>query len=279
MKKFKLLLVAGIIVVSWWLYQASQPWPFSVTFLNVGQGDAELIKTSDHHIVLIDGGPDNKVLSKLGHALPWTTRTIDLVVLSHPHADHLVGLIEVLKRYQVRYILMSGVSYNTPEYQTWRSLIKQKNIPVLYAAAGQKIDLGSGAMLTVLAPLMSYQNQTIDNVHTSMVVNRLTYGKTSVLFMCDAEASLEQSLFNLDTSLKSDILKVGHHGSQTSSISEFVKAVAPQYAIISVGANNRYGHPYPAVLTRLQSLVPQVRRTDQMGDIRLISNGLGWTEP
>ncbi len=276
MKKFKLLIIAGIIIVTWWLYKAAQPWPFTLIFLDVGQGDAELIKTPDHRIILIDGGPDASVIRKLGQELPWTTRTIDLVVVSHPHADHVTGLIEVLKRYKVNNILTSSVVYNTPEYATWLALINKKHIPVIVARAGQTIGIGSGATLTVILPLMSYQDQTIDNVHTSMVVNSLRYGKTTALFMGDAEVPLEQSLVELGVDLKSDILKVGHHGSQTSSSLEFIKAVAPQYAVISVGGKNRYGHPHPTVLTRLQSLVPQVLRTDTEGDIRFVSNEQVW---
>lgn len=249
-----------------------------VTFFDVGQGDGILVETPSGNQILIDGGTGEKIVAKLGQTLPFWDRSIDLLILTHPHADHLDGLLEILKRYEVGMVMESGVAHSIPEYREWHVLLKEKNVRVVRARRGQTIDAGGGVRFAVLAPFEDYVERTPKNIHDAMVVSRLTYGRGSILFMGDAEKMIEYRLVH-DSSgvgnetVHSDVLKVGHHGSKTSTTEEFLRAVTPSYAIISVGRKNRYGHPYQEVLDRLTSFGSAILRTDQDGDIQFISEG------
>lgn len=253
-------------------------------FFDVGQGDAIFIEAPDGHQVLIDGGPDRTVLNRLGEVMPFWDRSIDILVLTHPQADHLTGLLEVLKRYNVGMVLESGVNHTIPEYQEWRELIRGRNIPAVIAERGQKIRLSDNVSLAVLAPFQPLAGLTIKKINEASVVlkfqfvspvrNGISNGvSTTALLMADAEARLERQLIAAGNSLESDLLKVGHHGSKTSSREEFLRAVRPRLAVISAGRRNRYGHPHQEVLDRLESLSILVLRTDQDGDITLVSDG------
>lgn len=250
-----------------------------VTFFDVGQGDGILVETPSGNQIVIDGGPSEKIVAKLGQMLPFWDHSIDLLILTHPHADHLDGLLEVLKRYDVDMVMESGVAHSIPEYHEWHAMLREKNVRVVRAQRGQTIDAGGGVRFTVLAPFEDYFEQSPKNIHDAMVVSRLAYGSGSILLMGDAERMVEYRLLHESSEiaegvLHSDILKVGHHGSKTSTTEEFLRAVTPSYAIISVGRKNRYGHPYQEVLNRLISFGGIVLRTDQEGDIHFISEGV-----
>ncbi len=240
---------------------------------DVGQGDSIFIEAPNGNQVLIDGGPSNAVLGKLGGAMPFWDRSIDLVVLTHPHADHIMGLVEVLKRYDVGMVIESGVNYSTAEYRAWRTLLEQKHIPIMIARAGQKAHLASDIKLTILTPFESFVEKSPSNVHDAMVVSKLVYASSSALLTGDAEKYLEYRLLLSGADLKADILKVGHHGSKTSTTEDFVTAVAPKYAVISVGRKNRYGHPIQQTLDTLAKFNIKIFRTDQDGDVEFVSDG------
>lgn len=269
-KKITLLLLAALAIFVWYaLFAWGARGTIEVTFFDVGQGDAALIQTQDGVQVLIDGGPDNTILSKLGKAVPYWDREIELIILTHPHADHLDGLIEVLKNYDVRHVLYSGADYHTADYAEWQRLLAEQQITITIARAGQRIHLTDDAYLDVLAPFENFSNITPDNPHDATVVARLNYrGSTSILFTGDTERRLEFELTQrVADMLDADILKIGHHGSKTSSSELFLKTVSPDVAIIPVGRKNRYGHPHESVLTRLESLSIPLRRTDVESDI------------
>lgn len=249
-----------------------------VHFFDIGQGDAIFIEAPTGNQILIEGGPDNAILAKLGTAMPFWDRSIDAVVLSHPHADHLDGLVEVVKRYDVGMVVESGVSHSIPEYAEWHDLLREKNVPVVIAKSGQRIDAGGGAALDILSPFENFEGASPKNVHDATVVSRLVYASTSVLLMGDAEEKLEyQLLYHYSASglysLISDVLKIGHHGSKTSTSEEFLQVVSPEIAVIQVGRKNRYGHPKQEVLARLASFGIRIFRTDLDGDILLQSDG------
>lgn len=244
-----------------------------VHFFDIGQGDAIFIESPSGNQILIDGGPDNAILAKLGGVMPFWDHSLDAVILSHPHADHLDGLVEVLKRYDIGMVVESGVSHSIPEYAEWHNLLREKNVPVVIAEAGQKIDAGRGVMLDILSPFENFEGASPKNVHDATVVTRLVYASTSILLMGDAEEKLEYRLLYSGTFVNSDVLKVGHHGSKTSTSEGFLQAVSPKIAIIQVGRKNRYGHPKQEVLTRLASFGSRIFRTDLDGDILLQSDG------
>lgn len=237
-----------------------------IDFFDVGQGDALLIDASNGNQVLIDGGPSDAILNKLGSALSFFDRKIEFVILTHPDADHLSGLIEVLKRYDVGEILETGIEDSTSEYATWNDLIKEKNIPVVFARAGQIIKISDNLAIKILYPLNKINGEDYSkNTNNTSIMGKVFYGQNSILFTGDAEGVEENSLLLNGSDLKVDILQVAHHGSKNSTGQEFLAAVAPQIAVIQVGAKNPYGHPTQEVLDRLKGI--KIFRTDQDGDI------------
>ena len=255
------------------VYYAEAQRNLAIHFFDVGQGDGIFFELPNHVQVLIDGGPGSGILAKLGNVMPFWDHTIDLVVLTHPHVDHLDGLIDVLKRYDVGMVIESGVSYATPDYDEWNRLLAQKNVHVVYAHAGQHVALSDIAALDILYPMKDLVGAKFSNVHDSMIVSKLSYGLSTVLFMGDAERLIEYRLMGVERSLVSDVLKVGHHGSKTSTTQGFLDMVSPRFAVISVGRKNRYGHPHQEVVDRIQSLGITLFRTDINGDVEFISDG------
>ncbi|SRR6266498_3959976 len=243
-----------------------------VYFLDIGQGDSIFIEAPNGNQILIDGGPDNTVLQKLAQIMPFQDRDINIVILTHPHADHVTGLIEILNRYRISAVVQAKEIYDTPEFRAWGKEVPPKNGIEIEATAGKEFDLGSDVYLSVLYPLHSVAGTITKTPHDDMVVTQLRYKDTRILLTGDMEAPVEKFLaehINLDA----DVLKVGHHGSKTSSSQLFLNTVTPQVAIISVGAKNRYHHPSPEVLNRLERNNIPYYRTDTDGDIKLISDG------
>jgi len=240
---------------------------------DIGQGDAIFIEAPNGSQVLIDGGPSNVVLAKLGETMPFWDRSIDLVVLTHPHVDHITGLLDVLKRYRVGMVLESGVNYSTAEYGEWHTLLEQKHIPVAIAERGDVVHLARGVDLDILAPFESFVSKSPKNVHDATVVTRLSFASSTALLMGDAEEKIEYQFLASGDDLHADILKVGHHGSKTSSTDFFLEAVRPRFAVISAGRKNRYGHPTQEVLDRLRAFGISIQRTDQDGDVAYVSDG------
>ena len=268
------LLVAAILV---WSVALTMPdGKLHVSFLDVGQGDAILIQTPNGQDILIDGGPDpQKINLELSKKLPFWDRTIDLVVSTQPQADHITGLVEVLQRYKVKQVLEPGVSYNSSIYQEWCSLTGEKQIDCDNASAGQEIDLGSGVKIEVLNPPESLWEGTSDDVDNNGVVLRLSWDNFSFLFTADIREDVEFELIGQRASLRSTVLKVAHHGSKTSTTSQFLAAVDPEVAVISVGKDNPFGHPSPEVWERLIGRLGEgnVYRTDEDGTIEFITDG------
>lgn len=252
-----------------------------IYFLDVGQGDSIYARRMNNFDLLIDGGPGSKILSELGKIMPFYDHKIDYIILTHPHADHLSGLIEVLRRYEVGQIVATDAVHTTAEYQQWLELIRQKNIPYKLARAGEEINLDSEVKLKILWPTESYTNKNVDNLNNTSVVAKLVYNKFSVLLPGDAEEEVQKELLKAENcqpkagncELKADILKVAHHGSSNGSNINFLKAVDPFVAIISVGKDNKFGHPAPDTLKKLDSVGVQTYRTDQNGTIEITSDG------
>lgn len=250
-------------------------------FFAVGQGDAILLRDADGNDVLIDGGPTDAILSKLGRVLPPTDRTIELVVLTHPHADHLNGLVAVLERYDVGRVLMTDVVAGEGSYAAFQKSIVEQQIPMTVASTTFAFDLGR-MHFDVLWPQESWQDRlppkdnlaTGGGVNDASIVLRLTYGMQRILFMGDASSAVEDVLLRMASStLQADVLKVGHHGSKYSTARTFLAAVGAQYGIIAVGAKNRYKHPTLQTLARLRDAGMHIFRTDQDGDVRVSLTG------
>ncbi len=268
------LLIAAVLV---WSVALTQPGDkLHVVFFDVGQGDAILVRTPAGHNILIDGGPDPRELSlALGEKLPFWDRTIDLVVCTQPHADHITGLIEVLQRYEVKRVLEPGVPYDSSVYREWLRLIEEKGVHYDLARSRQEINLGNGLKLEVLNPPLEFFEGTSCDVDNNGIVMKLTWNKVSFLFTADIREEAELHLIMQRASLRSTVLKVSHHGSMTSTVPQFLAAVDPEVAVISVGAENPFGHPSHEVVQRLVDRVgiDSVYRTDRHGTVELITDG------
>ncbi|KKQ79907.1 MAG: putative hydrolases of metallo-beta-lactamase fold protein [Parcubacteria group bacterium GW2011_GWC2_38_7] len=244
-----------------------------VDFLNVGQGDAIYIRTPDDVDVLIDGGPDNSILNELGAVMPFWDKEIDLMILTHPHSDHVNGLVEVLRRYKVKKILYTGVVHTAPDYLAWLKEIKDQKIPLEIVDKKSEIKLGSSVELELLYPQKSFLNRKVENLNNTSIVARLVYGQTSFLFTGDAEVEVEEELLSSDSQIvDSDMLKVAHHGSESSSSLEFLSAVTPTMSVIQVGEDNSFNHPHGKTLFNLKNLPSIIYRTDTQGRISMRSN-------
>lgn len=244
-----------------------------VYFFDIGQGDSIFIQAPNGNQVLIDGGPDGKVLQKLGEVMPFYDRDIDLVVVSHPHSDHVSGLIEVLERYEVGAILEGGEVYDSADFRAWRKAVDAEEASKVDASAGQAFNLGSGVTLTVLHPLRSVAGTATKTPHNDVVAALLRYKDFELLLTGDMEAKVERRLLLNGLDVDADVLKVGHHGSKTSSGEEFLSAVSPQTAVIQAGVKNRYKHPSPQVLERLETYGIPYYRTDTSGDVQIATDG------
>lgn len=265
--------IAACILIWYAVYRVELSRNLVIHFFDIGQGDGIFFELPNHVQVLIDGGPTNAILAKLGNVMPFWDHTIDLVILTHPHADHVDGLIDVLKRYNVGMVIESGVIYATPDYDEWNRLLKEKRIPLVYAYRGQRIALSDISRLDILYPTKELAGARFTNIHDSMVIAKLLYGSTTVLLMGDAEAPVEYELMGSGIPLGADVLKIGHHGSKTSSTQGFLNAVHPRIAIIPVGRKNHYGHPRQEVLDRIFAAGISFFRTDINGDIEIMSDG------
>lgn len=245
-----------------------------ISFLDVGQGDAILIQKGNQQ-VLVDGGPSPQAISlELGNKMPFWDRTIELVILTHPSADHITGLVEVLQRYKVKQVLYPDLDFKSDIYDEWLRLLKEKNIKCIIAQAGQQINLGGG-VIKILNPPIPLLTGTESDLDNNSVVIHISMGKVSFLLTADIMWEAEFELIGRRADLTSTVLKVAHHGSDTSTSQEFLAVVNPQIAIISVGKGNPFGHPSDEVLERLKEKLGQenIYRTDEHGTIEFITDG------
>lgn len=244
-----------------------------ISLLDVGQGDAILLEAPTGQTILIDGGPDNKVLRRLGEELPFWERRIDLMVVSHPHEDHIAGLNPVLERYEVGAVMITGVEANSPTYRHFLDLIQEKHIPLYITDRPENISIGE-IVLHILYPLTSFKDKRISNLNNSSIVIKASYKDVDMLLSGDAEEPEEKELLASGEDLSAEILKAGHHGSETSSSEALLEKVKPEIILISCGAGNSYGHPSPRTMKRFERLGIPARRTDLEGTIRIRTDGV-----
>lgn len=244
-----------------------------INFFDVGQGDAILIETPERYQILIDGGGDSKILTKLSREIPFWDKTIDLMILTHPEKDHLIGLLEVLKRYKVENILWTGIVRKIPEFEEWQGLIKDEKAKLKIAQTGQKISCENCKWeIEILYPFENLDKIEFKESNDTSIVAKLVFEKTSFLFTGDISKKVE-NLLSFTNKLDSDVLKVAHHGSKNSTSEEFLNSVSPKIAVISVGKENKFGHPHQEVLEILEKNAIKILRTDLNGDIKIISDG------
>lgn len=237
-----------------------------VHFLDVGQGDATLVVSPSGKRVLVDGGPNMATLEHLGRFMPFFDRNIHLVVLTHPNADHIAALPEILRRYRVHRVLLAGSDYPLGHYEALISEVLQQEIPVTLADPSQDIDLGDATTLDIVWPAKDALAMDVNN---ASVVLRVLRGNHAVLLPGDIEEEAERAILRSGAPLHAGVLKAPHHGSKTSSSTGFLLAVAPEIAIVSAGEGNSFGHPHEAVLDRYRNMGIALRSTAKEGTISL----------
>jgi competence protein ComEC len=276
------ILLLAFVCLGIWLValgQGRNSGKLTFAMLNIGQGDALFIEGPTGIQVLVDAGPNTgAVLRELPRVMRFGDRTIDAVIETHPDADHMGGFVDVLKRYKVGVYITPGiVSKTNTLIEALNKSVDAERALIFVARRGMVIDLGGGAHLDVLYPdadVSGYGEKTNDG----SIVARLVYGETEVLLTGDAGFETEDHLLAIASStLAADILKVGHHGSRSSTGEAFIQAVHPQMALVSVGAKNSYGHPTQETLDRLRFAGVPVMRTDQHGSIVCTSDAVVFT--
>ena len=236
-------------------------------FIDVGQGDSTLIVTEDA-AVLIDAGPTDAAETTARYIRGYTD-TIDYMILTHPHEDHIGGAVKIINSLEVKNVIMTDASNDVVTFSRLIGVIEDSGVRVIEAQVGNTYDVG-GIGLRILAPLAD-----LDDFNEYSVVTRVEYENVSAIVTGDAESGSEELMLETYTSgeLDADILKLGHHGSNTSSTSEFLAAVSPRWAIASCGQDNSYGHPHQQTLERARELGIPVLRTDEMGTIIFATDG------
>jgi len=263
------IIVIGLFLITisaWSAVFAAGDNLLKVHFLDVGQGDSAFIELPNKYQILIDGGPSNEVVSQLSKVMPFYDHSIDLIVASHPQEDHIFGLIEALKRYQVDEVMLSGAEN---DIESWSELKRLSAGKVVTPTAGQVYNLQADVQFKVLWPRAGLDFGNLSDVNEASVVLRLTYGDQDFLFTGDLGTITEPEVSWSDV----EVLKVAHHGSRYATSEEFLNKTKPEIAIISVAKNNSYGHPTPETLERLKDIGAEVWQTAISGTVTVFSDG------
>ncbi len=257
--KYFLIIVVFILLFGIFLFIFSVRGNFlRVYFFNVGQGDASLVRTPSNKNILIDGGPDNLILYRLGEVLPFYIRRLDYIIISHFHDDHIIGLVEVLKRYRVGKIIFVSSAISSSAVAIFQEEIKKLNLPLINIKTIGTLRLDNYCDLFFINPA----SLNIGDNGNNSLTTKLDCADYEFLFAGDNEAEAESALIKSSFDLHADIFKASHHGSKTSNTEAFLETVRPQKMIISAGKDNRFGHPNQEVLDRAEIMGIEVQRTD-----------------
>lgn len=241
-----------------------------IKVLDVGEGDSIFIRTPNGSKILVDGGPNNRVLDYLGSELPFYDKTLDLVVLTHPEKDHISGLIEVAKRYRIKNLWVSYGENNTAEYEEWRSVLEKENIEPKLVWSGDKMIFPDGVELEVISPKLGDSSTSLNSTSIVLLVD---YKNFEGLLTGDADKKMQPYM---DSTKEVEFFKVPHHGAKEALDRSFTETLSPEVSVISVGLNNRYKHPHQNSLEILMSIGSEIYRTDQNGTVEIVTDGESW---
>jgi len=234
-----------------------------VSFLDVGQGDAAMIRTPNGKNILIDGGPDNLVLERIGKLLPYFSRRIDIIIISHYHDDHISGLREIISRYDVGAIIYQAGGEGNNDFKSLIDAANDKNIKIIEVNEKTELSFSNDCRLNIFNPL----SLNIPKDGNNSLLSKLNCAGKIYLFSGDNELAVEKALLANNLDVSANIMKASHHGSRTSNSEPFIEAVGAEFLVISVGADNRFGHPNQEVLDRAKTRKIKVKRTDISGNI------------
>jgi competence protein ComEC len=273
LKLFFLFVLALITATIWSVYFSQPDEKLNIYFFDVGQGDAELIQKANWQI-LVDGGPDDIVIERISNVMPIDDRKIETIIITHPHADHITGLIEVINRYEIEKIILTKVGYESATYKSLLELIDKKKIKTITPKIGDVEYLFDQGKITYLWPgeeVSRFEN----NLNNSSIVFRFDYGDFNCIFSGDAEIEGWTEIFKKQKNKLEDIdlIKIPHHGSRTGLNENMTDIMRPDIAIISLGLNNKYGFPHQEILDILAKNKTRVYRTDQDKSINIRTDG------
>ncbi len=249
-------------------FYSYQEGELAVHFIDVGQGDSILIQLPEGEVMLIDAGPDSSGVPVISYLKEQGIERIDYLVATHPHADHIAGMKSVIQEFEIGKVFMPKVTHTTKTFENMLLAIKEKGLKITTARAGVTVMEADDLQLIFAAPC----GTSYDSLNDYSAVVRIRYGNTACIFTGDAEAFSEEEMLDSGMELQADLLKVSHHGSSSSTIQEFLEAVSPEYAVISVGDENQYGHPHRETLDKLEEAGIAVYRTDQDGTVVFVSD-------
>lgn len=272
-----LFILVGLVVLFVWQELTTNDGKLHVVFCNVGQGDGIFIRTPKNTDILIDGGPDRKVLDCLTRHMPFWDRRLELVILSHPHQDHFAGLIDVIEDYSIDSFVSEKLVNKSAGFRAFESLLSEKNVATSYVFAGDRIRTEDDVLLHILGPSRTFLEKTSpsgsigESSEFGSLVIKLSYGDFDVLLTSDSQTGLlKEALGQLTGTI--EVLQVPHHGSRFGLDDGLVTSLDPKLAVISVGKNT-YGHPTDEVIRILKDKDIKILRTDQNGEIEIISSG------
>lgn len=241
-----------------------------LSFLDVGQGDSIFIRTPDDYTVLIDGGPNSLVVEELAAVLPRYSRHIDILVLTHPHADHVNGLVEVIKRFDIGKVMLVGTPSGNAYYREFLALCDSWEIPMYHVQARRDVKVGSFLYMDIVWPSNSMAGKAFENLNNASLAMRIITPHKTVMLSGDAEIEQEHEMLASGFDLSADILKAGHHGSRTASSDEFLQAVYPETVVIQSGIDNSFGHPHKEALENFLERAIKIRRNDVEGRVDFV---------
>jgi len=265
-----IFLVIVSLILRFVVFREDRKGIMTVAFLDIGQGDSIFIESPTGVQVIVDGGPAKNLMKEIPHVLPFYDRHIDMIVVTNPDKDHYEGFIGFLKKYSVDVILEPGTTNPSETYTTLENEIKDLHIPKVIARKGELVDLGGGVYLEIIFPDRDVSGLTAND---GSLVMKLVYGETRVMLQGDSTAKIEEYLVSKGEDLDADILKTGHHGSKTSTTGTYVEAVSPEWAVISAGFGNSYGHPHKETLDTLNKEKIKILGTYDLGRIIFKSDG------
>jgi len=268
--KFSIIILLLIILIVYYIFEDHSD-ILRVCFINVGQGDSIFIKTPQNKNILIDGGPSADLVQKIGQMHAYKNHKIDILILTHAHADHYYGLIEIVKRYKIKLILWCGIDAHNSDYLYFKELIKDLDTKI--AILGQEYLIEPNLRIKIFYPTHYLQEEEVTDLNNTSVSLILSYQNIDFWLAGDLTCEGEKEILEQNSNLESEIYKTNHHGSRWSNCDYILDAIAPQIAIIQSGIDNTFGHPHQETLERLEQRNIKILRNDQVGDIWIYSDG------